>query len=63
MFLVWVPCWALQAGERDGEEVVQLYIHDCVASRVRPVRELKGFRKASEESWDEERVKCHMNDS
>eukprot|EP00913_Durusdinium_trenchii_P028997 g27188.t1 len=32
-------------GERDGEEVVQLYIHDCVASRVRPVRELKGFRK------------------
>lgn len=28
-----------------GEEVVQLYIHDRVASRVRPVRELKGFRK------------------
>jgi len=24
---------------------VQLYIHDRVASRVRPVRELKGFRK------------------
>ncbi|MCC4597273.1 glycoside hydrolase family 3 C-terminal domain-containing protein [Xanthomonas campestris pv. phormiicola] len=32
-------------GERDGEEVVQLYVHDRVASRVRPVRELKGFRK------------------
>lgn len=28
-----------------GEEVVQLYIHDRVASRVRPVRELKDFRK------------------
>ncbi len=28
-----------------GEEVVQLYLHDRVASRVRPVRELKGFRK------------------
>jgi beta-glucosidase len=28
-----------------GEEVVQLYIHDRVASRVRPVRGLKGFRK------------------
>jgi beta-glucosidase len=28
-----------------GEEVVQLYIHDRVASRVRPVRELKAFRK------------------
>jgi len=32
-------------GDRAGEEVVQLYIHDCVASRVRPVRELKAFRK------------------
>ena len=32
-------------GRRAGEEVVQLYIHDRVASRVRPVRELKGFRK------------------
>ncbi|MGB3873540.1 MAG: glycoside hydrolase family 3 C-terminal domain-containing protein, partial [Stenotrophomonas sp.] len=28
-----------------GEEVVQLYLHDRVASRVRPVRELKAFTK------------------
>jgi beta-glucosidase len=28
-----------------GEEVVQLYIRDVAASRVRPVRELKGFQK------------------
>ena len=28
-----------------GEEVVQLYVHDRVASRVRPVRELKAFEK------------------
>jgi len=34
-------------GERDAEETVQLYIHDKVASRVRPVRELKGFAKVS----------------
>ena len=33
------------SGERAGEEVVQLYVHDRVASRVRPIRELKGFRK------------------
>lgn len=33
------------AGERAVEEVVQLYVHDRVASRVRPVRELKGFSK------------------
>lgn len=32
-------------GVRDAEEVVQLYIHDRVASRVRPVRELKRFAK------------------
>ncbi len=35
------------AGKVTGEEVVQLYIHDKVASVVRPVKELKGFRKIS----------------
>ena len=34
-------------GELAGEEVVQLYVHDRVASRVRPIRELKGFRKVA----------------
>ncbi|WP_394002805.1 glycoside hydrolase family 3 N-terminal domain-containing protein [Luteimonas sp. WGS1318] len=34
-------------GARAGEEVVQLYIHDRVASRVRPMRELKAFRKVA----------------
>lgn len=29
----------------DGEEVVQLYIRDLVASVIRPVKELKGFQK------------------
>ena len=32
-------------GKVAGEEVVQLYIRDRVASITRPVRELKGFRK------------------
>ncbi|MEG8055903.1 fibronectin type III-like domain-contianing protein [Sphingomonas sp. 22L2VL55-3] len=32
---------------RAGDEVVQLYIHDRVASRTRPVRELKGFARVS----------------
>jgi beta-glucosidase len=32
-------------GERPGEEVVQLYIRDRVASVTRPVRELREFRK------------------
>jgi beta-glucosidase len=34
-------------GKVEGEEVVQLYIRDRVASVVRPVRELKGFEKIS----------------
>lgn len=33
--------------EIDGEEVVQLYIRDRVASVARPVRELKAFEKAN----------------
>jgi len=32
-------------GSREAEEVVQLYIHDRVASVTRPVRELKAYRK------------------
>ncbi|WP_232520832.1 beta-glucosidase BglX [Flagellimonas nanhaiensis] len=32
-------------GKVAGEEVVQLYIHDKVASVTRPVKELKGFQK------------------
>ncbi len=33
------------SGKRAGEEVVQLYLRDPVASIVRPVKELKGFKK------------------
>lgn len=32
-------------GDRDGKEVVQLYIRDLVGSSTRPVKELKGFQK------------------
>lgn len=32
-------------GKYDGEEVVQLYIRDLFGKVVRPVKELKGFRK------------------
>ncbi len=32
-------------GEFDGKEVVQLYIHDKVASIMRPMRELKAYKK------------------
>lgn len=32
-------------GDRDGKEVVQMYIRDVVGSITRPVKELKGFEK------------------
>ncbi len=32
-------------GKRDGAEVVQLYVRDFVASRSRPVKELKAFQR------------------
>lgn len=34
-------------GDYDAEEIVQLYIHDPVASISRPVKELKGFQRIS----------------
>ncbi len=34
-------------GARPGIEVVQLYVRDPVASRTRPLRELKGFQRVS----------------
>lgn len=35
----------VNTGKRRGSQVLQLYIRDCVASVVRPVKELKGFQK------------------
>jgi beta-glucosidase len=40
-----ISCRVTNAGERAGEEVVQLYVHDVVAEVTRPVQELKGFRR------------------
>jgi beta-glucosidase len=33
------------AGERDGKEVVQLYLRDLISEAVRPVQELLDFKK------------------
>ena len=39
-------------GKREGTEVVQLYIRDCVSSVTRPIKELKGFRKVHLQSGE-----------
>jgi beta-glucosidase len=42
---VFVFCKIRNKGEREGEEVVQLYIRDLLSSVSRPVLELKGFQR------------------
>lgn len=43
-------------GGRDADEIVQLYIHDRVASLSRPVKELKGFRRIRLKAGESRRV-------
>jgi beta-glucosidase len=42
-----VTCTVKNTGTRAGDEVVQLYIRDVLASVARPVLELKGFSRVS----------------
>lgn len=44
-------------GEYNGAAVVQMYIRDLVGSRVRPVKELKGFEKVRLGVGEEKEVK------
>lgn len=44
-------------GKRDGQEVVQLYIHDVKSSVPRPVKELKDFEKVSLKAGETKTVK------
>ena len=40
-----ITCKITNTGKYAGDEVVQLYIHDELASVARPVTELKGFQR------------------
>ncbi|MDE6917366.1 MAG: fibronectin type III-like domain-contianing protein, partial [Lachnospiraceae bacterium] len=43
-------------GQAKGTETIQLYLHDITASVVRPVKELRGFRKVTLQPGGEETV-------
>lgn len=43
-------------GRRAGDEVVQLYIRDLVATMTRPVKELKGFQRVTLQPGEKRRV-------
>ncbi len=49
-------------GKYVGEEVVQLYIRDRVASIVRPVKELKGFQKIVLQPNESQKVEFLLTD-
>ena len=49
-------------GDYDADEVVQLYIHDLVASITRPVKELKGFERIHLKKGESKVVKFEITD-
>jgi len=56
-----VSCTVTNTGAVGGEEVVQLYIADPVASVVRPVIELKGFRRVRLAPGESRRVSFDLH--
>jgi beta-glucosidase len=40
-----VSCRVTNVGERAGDEIIQVYLHDVVASCSRPVKQLAGFKR------------------
>ncbi len=50
-------------GTRDGETVVQLYIQDIAASMIRPVKELKDFRKVMLKAGEEQVVRFDIDEN
>lgn len=54
-----VECNVTNTGNYDGEEVVQLYIHDEVASTVQPLKQLKHFARKMIRKGETERF-CFM---
>jgi beta-glucosidase len=50
-------------GQYDGEEIVQLYIQDIVASVTRPVKELKDFRKVALKSGESKKLTFTIDES
>jgi beta-glucosidase len=47
-------------GQRKGDEVVQLYLHDEYASVVRPVKELKAFKRITLEPGESKQVELTL---
>lgn len=49
-------------GKRDGETVVQLYVHDVTASMARPIKELKNFQKVFLKAGERKEVSFNLSE-
>lgn len=56
-----VSATVTNTGDRDGEEVVQLYITDEKASTPRPIRQLEGFKRISLKKGESKEVKFTLS--
>jgi len=54
-------CTVRNTGDVEGEEVVQLYIQDLLASVTRPVKELKGFVRVGLEPGEAKKITFHIH--
>ncbi|MDV7139183.1 glycoside hydrolase family 3 C-terminal domain-containing protein [Maribacter sp. TH_r10] len=58
---VQVSCTVENTGQFDGDEVVQLYIRDELASVSRPIKELKGFQRISLKAGEKKQITFELD--
>jgi beta-glucosidase len=58
---VWVAVDVTNTGKMAGKETVQVYVHDPMASLVRPPKELKGFAKVDLQPGETKTVHIPLN--
>jgi beta-glucosidase len=51
-----IRCEVENSGEQEGDEVVQLYVHDVLSTYSRPAKELKGFQRLHLEPGESKQV-------
>ena len=60
---VLVSCKLTNTGNREGDEVAQLYIHQETASVATPVKSLKGFSRVHLKSGESKTITFHLKQS
>ena len=55
-----VTCDVQNTGSRSGDEIVQLYIHDLVASASQPKKALRGFERVTLAAGEVKKVKFRL---